>query len=44
MCYEDRYYRYIMLYGVIFWGDSADRRKLCNTQKKIVRLMPGIKN
>jgi hypothetical protein len=32
-----------MSYGVIFWGNSTDSRKVFYIQKKIIRIMVGTK-
>jgi IS1 family transposase len=32
-----------MKYGIIFWGNSSDSKKMFTLQKKIVRIMVGIK-
>jgi hypothetical protein len=32
-----------MLYGVIFWGNSADNKRVFIIQKKIIRIMAGVK-
>jgi hypothetical protein len=31
----------IMSYGVIFWGDSTEGKRLFTTQKKVIRIMPS---
>jgi hypothetical protein len=33
----------LMKYGIIFWGNSSDSKKVLTLQKKTVRLMVGIK-
>jgi hypothetical protein len=33
-----------MKYGIIFWGNSFDTKKVFILQKKIVRLMIGVKS
>jgi len=33
----------MMSYGAILQGDSTDRNKILKTQKKIIRIMVGIK-
>jgi hypothetical protein len=32
-----------MSYGVIFWGNSTDSKKVFSIQKKIIRIMTGVK-
>jgi hypothetical protein len=32
-----------MKYGIIFWGNSSNSKKIFTLQKKIVRLMAGVK-
>jgi hypothetical protein len=32
-----------MKYGIIFWGNSSDSKKEFTLQKKIVRIMVGVK-
>ena len=29
----------MMSYGVIFWGDSTEGKRLFTTQKKVIRIM-----
>jgi hypothetical protein len=33
-----------MLYGIIFWGNSSDSKKVFTLQKKIVKLMMGFES
>jgi hypothetical protein len=33
-----------MKYGIISWGNSSDSRKIFTLQKKIVRIMMGVKS
>jgi len=33
----------IMSYGVIFWGNSIDSKKVFNIQNKIIRIRVGIR-
>ena len=33
-----------MKYGIIFWGNSSDSKKVFTLQKKIVRVMIGVKS
>jgi hypothetical protein len=37
------YLHSILLYGVIFWGNSTDSKKVFTFQKKIIRIMAGVK-
>jgi hypothetical protein len=37
------YFHSMMSYGVIFWGNSSDSTRVFNTQKKIIRIMAGVK-
>jgi hypothetical protein len=37
------YFHSIMKYGIIFWGNSSHSKKLFTLQKRIVRLMAGVK-
>jgi hypothetical protein len=37
------YFHSIMSYGVIFWGNSTDSKRVFIIQKKIIRLMAGVK-
>jgi hypothetical protein len=32
-----------MSYGVTFWGNSTDSKKVLNIQKKTIRIMAGVK-
>jgi hypothetical protein len=32
-----------MKYGIIFWGNPPDSKKVFSLQKKIVRMMMGVK-
>jgi hypothetical protein len=32
-----------MSYGVIFWGNSTDSKRVFNIQKKIIRITAGVK-
>jgi hypothetical protein len=32
-----------MSYGIIFWGNSTDSKKVFYIQKKIIRIMAGTK-
>jgi hypothetical protein len=38
------YFHSIMKYGIIFWGNSSHSKKILTLQKKIVRLMAGVKS
>jgi hypothetical protein len=38
------YFHSLMKHGIIFWGNSSDSRKVFLLQKKIVRLVMGIKS
>jgi IS1 family transposase len=35
------YFHYIVKYGIIFWGDSSNSRKIFTLQKIIIRIMVG---
>jgi hypothetical protein len=37
------YFRSLMKYGIIIWGNSSDSKKVFSLQKKIVRIMTGVK-
>jgi hypothetical protein len=37
------YLHSLMKYGIIFWGNSSDSKKVFTLQKKIVRIMVGVK-
>jgi hypothetical protein len=37
------YFHSIMKYGIIFWGNSTNSKKIFTLQKKIVTLMAGVK-
>jgi hypothetical protein len=37
------YFHSIMSYGIIFWGNSTDFKKMSYIQKKIIRIMAGAK-
>jgi hypothetical protein len=37
------YFHSIMSYGIIFWGNSTDSKKVFYIQKKIIRIMAGTK-
>jgi hypothetical protein len=37
------YFHSLMKYGIIFWGNSTDSKKVFALQKKVVRIMMGIK-
>jgi hypothetical protein len=37
------YLHYLMKYGIIFWGNSTDSKKVFTLQKKTVRIMVGVK-
>jgi hypothetical protein len=37
------YFHSILSYGVIFWENSSDGKRVFNTQNKIIRLMAGVK-
>jgi hypothetical protein len=37
------YFHSKMKYGIIFWGNSSDSKKVFTLQKKIVRIILGIK-
>jgi hypothetical protein len=34
----------ILSYALIFWGNSTDRTKVFNTQKKVITIRPGAKS
>jgi hypothetical protein len=38
------YFHSLMKYGIIFWGNSFDIKKVFTLQKKIVRIMMGVKS
>jgi hypothetical protein len=38
------YFHSITSYGIIFQGNSTDNKRIFNIQKKIIRIMAGIKN
>ena len=38
------YFHSLMKYGIIFWGNSSDSKKVFTLQKKIVRIMMGVKS
>jgi hypothetical protein len=37
------YFISILSYGVIFWGNSIESKRVFNIQKKIIRIMASIK-
>jgi hypothetical protein len=37
------YFHSIMKYGILFWGNSSNIKKTFTLQKKIVRLMAGVR-
>jgi hypothetical protein len=37
------YFHSIMSYGIIFWGNSTDSKKVIYIQKRIIRIMAGAK-
>jgi hypothetical protein len=37
------YFHSIMSYGIIFWGNSTDSKKVFYIQKRIIRIMAGTK-
>jgi hypothetical protein len=37
------YFHSLMKYGIIFWGTSSDSKKVFTLQKKIVRIILGVK-
>jgi hypothetical protein len=37
------YFHSIMKYGIIFWGNSINRRQIFTLQKKIIRIMASVK-
>jgi hypothetical protein len=37
------YFHAIMSYGIIFWGNSTDSKKVFYIQKRIIRIMAGAK-
>jgi hypothetical protein len=38
------YFHYVVSYGLIFWGNSTDSNKVFYIQKKIIRIMAGVKS
>jgi hypothetical protein len=38
------YFHSLMKYGVLFWGNSSDSKKVFTLQKKTVRIMVGVKS
>jgi hypothetical protein len=47
--YEKRYFKIslfhfhvIMSYGIIFWGNSGDSKRVFNIKKKIIRVMTRV--
>ena len=38
------YFHSVMNYGIIFWGNSTDSKKIFILQKKIIRIMTGTKH
>jgi hypothetical protein len=38
------YFHSLMMYGMIFWGNSSDSKKVFTLQKKFVILMIGVKH
>jgi hypothetical protein len=37
------YFHSIMLFGVILWGNSTDSKRVFIIQKKIIRIMAGVR-
>jgi hypothetical protein len=37
------YFHSIMSYGIVFWGNSTDGKKVFIIQKKIIRIMVSVK-
>jgi hypothetical protein len=37
------YFISILSYGVIFWGNSIESKRVFNIQKKIIRIMASVK-
>jgi hypothetical protein len=37
------YFHYLMKYGIIFWGNSSESKKVFTLHKKIVRITVGAK-
>ena len=37
------YFHSIMIYGLLFWGNSPDSQKIFRLQKNIIRIMMGKK-
>jgi hypothetical protein len=37
------YFHSIMSYGVIFWENSTNSKRVFNIQNKIIRIMAGVK-
>jgi hypothetical protein len=35
------YFQFIIKYGIIFWGNSSNSKKIFTLQKKIIRIMVG---
>jgi hypothetical protein len=38
------YFHFIMTYGLQFWGNSSDSKKIFRLQKKVIRIMMGHRN
>jgi hypothetical protein len=38
------YFHSVMSYGVIFWGNLTDSKRVFNIQNKIIRIMADVKN
>jgi hypothetical protein len=38
------YFHSVLSYGLIFWGNSTDSNKVFYIQKKIIRIMAGVKS
>jgi hypothetical protein len=37
------YFHYIMKYGIIFWGNSSISKNVFTLQKKVIRIVAGVK-
>jgi hypothetical protein len=35
------YFHAVMQYGIIFWGDSVESKRIFQQQKRIIRIMKG---
>jgi len=38
------YFHFVMIHGILFWGNSPDSIKIFRLQKKIIRIMMGCRN